>query len=420
MGPSQCKEKIMAAVSEKITFAGARGAPLAARLDRPAGEIRAYALFAHCFTCSKEVFAAARIAAGLTAHGIAVLRFDFTGLGSSGGEFANTDFSSNVEDLVAAADWLRKHHAAPALLVGHSLGGAAVLAAGGDIPEVEAIATVNAPASPAHLLKLLAPKRDEIEARGEAEIELAGRNFCIRKQFLEDIEGQRLAERIAELRRALLVFHAPLDNEVGIDNAGEIFAAAKHPKSFISLDGADHLLTDRADAVYVADVLGAWTARYLPVAREEDSGAAAEPGLVRVSETGNGRFQQQIEIGTHRMLADEPADVGGDDTGPTPYGFLLAGLGACTAMTIRMYARRKEWPLDHIAVSLRHEKVHAEDCEDCETRHGMVDVIEREIALAGDLDEEQRARLMEIADKCPVHRTLHSEVQVRTVPATPA
>ena len=395
--------------SEKIEFQGAQGDKLAARLELPTGEPRAYALFAHCFTCGKDIFAARRIAEGLTGLGFAVLRFDFTGLGASEGDFANTNFSSNVGDLLRAAEYLRTEHRAPAVLIGHSLGGAAVLAAAGRIPEVKAVATIGAPADPAHVAHLFAEATPEIEAQGEAEVILAGRSFRVQKQFLDDIAGQRLAEAIGKMKKALAIFHSPVDTTVGIDNAAEIFMAAKHPKSFVSLDDADHLLSRRADAAYVATVLAAWAERYLPAPVEE---AGREEGTVVVRETGRGKYQNEVLNGPHRMLADEPTSVGGTATGPTPYGYLLAGLGACTAMTVRMYAERKKWPLARVTVTLRHDKVHAEDGADCETRAGKIDRIERVLAFEGDLDGDQKSRLLEIADKCPVHRTLHSEVAV--------
>jgi uncharacterized OsmC-like protein/fermentation-respiration switch protein FrsA (DUF1100 family) len=401
--------------SEKIEFAGSQGHSLAARLELPDGAPRAFALFAHCFTCSKDIFAASRIARSLAEQGIAVLRFDFTGLGASQGDFANTNFSSNVDDLLCAVEYLRAEHAAPAILIGHSLGGAAVLAAAGQVPEVRAVATIGAPADPSHVRHLFAEARPEIEEQGEAEVQLAGRSFRIQKQFLEDIEGHRLAESIGRMKKALLIFHAPLDNTVGIDNAGEIFVAAKHPKSFVSLDGADHLLSRHEDASYVATVLSAWATRYLDAFEDNAADTAkGEPGTVLVRETGNGAFQQEVVVGPHRLLADEPPSVGGTDTGPTPYGYVAAGLGACTSMTMRMYADRKKWPLDRVSVTLVHDKVHAADCGECETREGKIDKIERVIEIEGALDEEQRARLLEIADKCPVHRTLHSEVWITT------
>ncbi len=408
--------------SEKITFTGSQGEPLAARLDLPDGAVRACALFAHCFTCSKETLAAARIARALADNGIAVLRFDFTGLGGSGGDFANTDFSSNIGDLVKAADYLRGEHGAPALLIGHSLGGAAVLAAAGEIPEAKAVATIGAPADPAHVARLFAAARPEIEAKGEAEVEIAGRTFRIGKGFLDDIEGRKLDRAIAGLRRALLLFHAPTDDVVGIENAEHIYKAAKHPKSFVSLDGADHMLSRKADAAWVAGVLSSWAGRYVGTG-EPDAAAletpaeapvALEDGLVIVEETGEGRFTQAVRAGRHALVADEPRAAGGDDRGPGPYEYLLGGLGACTAMTLRMYAEHKGWPLERVAVRLRHAKIHAKDCADCETEQGKIDEISREIAISGPLDDEQRERLLQIADRCPVHRTLSSEIKIRT------
>ncbi|HXF65843.1 MAG TPA: alpha/beta fold hydrolase [Burkholderiales bacterium] len=398
-----------------IRFPGALGAPLAARLDLPASPPAAFALFAHCFTCSKDTLAASRISAALTERGIAVLRFDFTGLGGSGGDFANTNFSSNVADLVAAAHWLRAHHQAPRILVGHSLGGTAVLAAAGEIPEAAAVATIGAPYEPVHVRRLLAPALAQIETEGDAEVRLAGRSFRISQRFLEDLERHGMKERIAGLRKALLLFHSPRDTTVEIENAARIFLAAKHPKSFVSLDDADHLLTRREDAQYVAAVLAAWASRYLGEDRRSAAQApAAEHGSVTVAETRESRFAQDIAIGRHRLRADEPVALGGADTGPSPYDLLLAALGACTSMTLRLYADQKQWPLERVTVRLRHRKAHAEDCAECETREGKIDRIEREIEIAGALDEAQRQRLLEIANKCPVHRTLRSEVWIPT------
>ena len=398
-----------------VKFPGALGAQLAARLELPSTPPLAYALFAHCFTCSKDTLAASRIAAALTAHGIAVLRFDFTGLGGSEGEFANTNFSSNVADLVAAAAWLRQTREAPRILIGHSLGGAAILAAAGEIPEAAAVTTIAAPYDPGHIKHLLAPAIAEIEAAGEAEVDLAGRKFRIKKQFLDDIATRNSREAIASLRKALLVFHSPRDTTVDIENAAQIFMAAKHPKSFISLDDADHLLSRKEDAQYVAAVLAAWASRYIgaPVAQGRPA-VGEEPGTVTVTETREGKFTQAITVGKHRLRADEPAAAGGTDTGPSPYDLLVAGLGACTSMTIRLYADLKQLPLARVTVRLKHDKVHAQDCSECETREGKMDRIDREIELEGDLDDAQRAKLLEIANKCPVHRTLHSEVWIPT------
>ena len=409
----------MPVISEKVTFTGAQGATLAARLDLPETEPRAYALFAHCFTCTKDIFAASRIASSLAEQGIGVLRFDFTGLGHSEGEFANTNFSSNVADLVQAAAYLRDVRAAPKILIGHSLGGAAVLAAAPQVPESTAVVTIGAPAEPDHVQHLFQSSLAEIEAAGEAEVKIAGRPFRVQKQFLDDIAGQNLAEAIGALRKALLVFHAPRDQTVGIENAGAIFAAAKHPKSFISLDDADHLLSRKPDAIYVATVLSAWASRFLGDPAAGAAGEAAMPhkdGSVLVEETGEGPFAQRIIAGGHHLRADEPVSIGGRDTGPTPYGLLLAALGSCTSMTLRMYAGRKKWPLERVRVLLSHEKIHAQDCADCETKEGRVDRIERRVEIEGPLTEEQRARLREISDKCPVHRTLESEVKIVNLP----
>jgi putative redox protein len=400
--------------AERFDFPNAAGQALAALLDGPAGTPRAYALFAHCFTCGKDIHAAKRIAEGLTALGIAVLRFDFTGLGSSEGEFANTTFSSNVADLVAAANELRRTRRAPAILIGHSLGGAAVLAAAADVPEARAVVTIGAPCDPAHVTGLFKHRLDEIGAKGEVEVQLAGRPFRISRAFVDDLAEHRLMERVAGLRKALLVFHSPTDEVVGIENAGRIFTAAKHPKSFVSLAGADHLLSRRGDATYVASVIHAWAERYLDMPEEVPDQPDKSKAVV-VRETRAGRFQQEVTVGRHRFLADEPIEAGGLDSGPGPYDLLLSALGACTAMTLRLYAERKALPLDRVTVRLSQAKIHAADCADCETREGMIDRIERAITLSGKLDEEQRRRLLEIADKCPVHRTLTSEVDIRTV-----
>ncbi len=402
--------------TESTEFTGAGGDRLAARIDRPLGPPRGYALFAHCFTCSKDFVASARVSRGLAERGIAVLRFDFTGLGGSAGDFANTHFSSNVDDLVRAADHLRERFGPPSLLVGHSLGGAAVLAAAERIPDATAVAVIGAPADPAHVRGLLGDRTAEIESRGEAEVDLAGRRFRIRRSFLEDLEGQEPESRLRNLKKALLVLHSPIDAVVGIENASRIFLAARHPKSFVSLDRADHLLTRPADAAWVAELISGWASRFLPDAKAppRPEELAADQGEVVVRESGAGRFGQHVLAGPHRMTADEPPSVGGEDGGPTPYGLLLASLGACTSMTLRMYADRKKLPLERVTVRLRHEKIHAKDCEECETRVGKIDRIERSIRLEGDLDAAQRQRLAEIADRCPVHRTLHGEVRIET------
>jgi putative redox protein len=351
----------------------------------------------------------------LAAKGIAVLRFDFTGLGSSEGDFANSTFSSNVADLVRAADHLRETRKAPAILIGHSLGGAAILAAAGQIPEARAVVTIAAPSDPAHVTGLFRDRIEDIRKHGKVEVSLAGRPFHITRDFLDDIAEHGLMAHVTNLHKALLIMHSPTDDTVGIDNATRIFVAAKHPKSFVSLAGADHLLSDRRDAAYVADVIAAWAARYLdPAAPEQVADLGEAPRIVVVRETRNSKFQQTVSIGPHRMLADEPVAAGGEDSGPGPYDYVLAGLGACTSMTMRLYADRKSLPLERTTVTLKHNKIYAQDCADCETRQGMLDRIERVIAMEGNLDAEQRKRLLEIADKCPVHRTLTSEVHIVT------
>lgn len=398
---------------ERFQFSGSDGHQLAATLDLPDTEPAAYALFAHCFTCGKDVLAARRIADGLTRRGIAVLRFDFTGLGASEGEFANSTFSSNIADLVLAADHLRLTRQAPTLLIGHSLGGAAILAAAARIPEAKAVATIAAPSDPAHVTRLFAEHVADIRAQGTVEVSLAGRLFPIRREFLDDITEHNLTRQIANLRKALLILHSPTDDIVGIDNATRIFVAAKHPKSFISLAGADHLLSRKSDTDYVAEMIAAWAQRYLEPQPASAPEAPASRDVV-VRETRRSKFQQTVTVGPHRLMADEPIPAGGDDTGPGPYDFLLAALGACTSMTLRLYAERKALPLDRVTVKLRHSKVHAKDCAECETKTGTLDQIEREIALEGTLDPDQRQKLMDIADKCPVHRTLTSEVRITT------
>ncbi len=398
--------------TERISFAGHDGNQLAARLDLPDGPVLATALFAHCFTCSKDIPAARRISARLAGMGIAVLRFDFTGLGHSEGEFANTTFTSNVEDLIAAARYLAGRNMAPSLLIGHSLGGAAVLRARAGIPTVKAIATLGAPADPGHVSHHFESALPEIQQQGSAEVKLGGRPFRIGKAFVDDISESALTPAIADLKAALLVLHAPLDETVSVDNASTIFLAAKHPKSFVTLDDADHLITRASDAEYAADVIAAWVTRYVPLCPPAPPPGAPE-GVVRVTEADPAGFLQDIQSGPrHYAVADEPASYGGTDQGMSPYGFVSSGLGACTSMTIRMYARRKGWPLTGITVDVCHDKVHAQDAG--LVSDGKVDLFRRKIRLEGPLDQTQRARLLEIADKCPVHRTLEGSAQITT------
>jgi len=402
--------------TEKFQFEGEGGHQLAAALDLPDGGTPiAYALFAHCFTCGKDVLAAKRIAVALAAKGIATLRFDFTGLGSSEGDFANATFSSNVADLVRAADHLRKTRQAPAILIGHSLGGAAILAAAGEVPEAKAVVTIEAPADPGHVTGLFKEHIDTIRNQGEAKVQLAGRPFTIKREFLDDVAENTLMEKIKHLHKALLVMHSPTDDTVGIDNATRIFVTARHPKSFVSLSGADHLLSNRRDSTYVADMIAAWATRYVDMAAAAPPAEAPDkPRQVVVRETRASKFQNTVSVGPHHLIADEPRASGGDDTGPGPYDFLVSALGACKSMTMRLYADRKAFPLERATVTLSHSKIYAKDCAEYETKDGMLDEIKVAIGLEGPLDDDQRKRILEIADKCPVHRTLTSEIRIVT------
>jgi uncharacterized OsmC-like protein/alpha/beta superfamily hydrolase len=405
---------------DRVAFPGSQGAKLAARLDLPAGPPKAFALFAHCFTCGKDLSSAGHLASALTEAGFGVLRFDFTGLGSSEGEFANTNFSSNTEDLLAAVDWLRTEHSAPQILVGHSLGGAAVLAVAGDVEEVRAVVTIGAPSNTQHLAALFDDSVDQIVAEGEACVSLAGRSFTIKQQFLDDLEAHAVTARVAAMKTPLLVMHSPIDNTVGIDNASEIFEAARHPKSFVSLDGADHLLSKPADAEFAAAMIASFASRYV----DDHSGALEAPSssaAVVVAETSQGPFLNHVVVGRHRFLADEPESIGGFDAGPAPNDFLGAALGACTSMTLRMYADRKKMPLDRVTVEVHHDNVHADDCAACaenellDGRTGMIDHFERVITIEGNgLTDDDRKKLLIIADKCPVHRTMENASSIST------
>lgn len=396
--------------SLRIKFPNAEGHELAARLDLPIDQKpRVCAIFAHCFTCSKDLSAVKNISLALTQKGVAVFRFDFTGLGQSEGEFGDTNFSSNVADLIAAADYLSKEFESPQLLIGHSLGGAAVLLAGLKIDSVRAVATIGAPADPMHVSHLIEGGKDEINAKGEASVNIGGRSFCIKKQFLEDLKDLA-SGYIKDLNKSLLVLHSPQDQIVGVKNAEQIYKAAMHPKSFVSLDGADHLLSNPKDAQYAGEIIASWAMRYVDLL-EEDELKTERQVVVRTDEEG---YLTEIKAGPHSFLADEPESVGGTNLGPSPYGYLTAALGACTSMTLRMYADRKKWDLKEVRVHLSHSKNYFQDSEAVEGKGGKIDIFDREIELEGNLDDEQKARLLEIADRCPVHRTLHSDIQVIT------
>ncbi len=401
--------------NEKVTFENDDGQVLSGLMALPETPPRAHALFAHCFTCSKNLKAATNIARALTDAGIAVLRFDFTGLGQSEGDFADTNFSSNVSDLLAAVRFLDANYRAPDILVGHSLGGTAVLQAAADVPSAVAVATIGSPSDPDHVRHLFSGAEETLRDTGVAEVDLGGRPFTIKRQFLDDLQRHELPETIRSLRKALLVLHAPLDDIVEIRNASELFARALHPKSFISLDKADHLLSREEDSRYAGHVLAAWASRYLGV-----EGAPAETGALDAGDyetaarTRIGGFRTEVLAGGHALIADEPASVGGTGEGPSPYDLLSAALAACTSMTLKMYASHKKLDLQAATVRVRHGKIHASDCEDCESQEGRIDQFERQLLLTGNLSDAERRRLLEIADRCPVHRTLHAEVKVRT------
>ncbi len=399
------------ALIRDIVFKNQNGVQLAGKLHLPAGARRGAALFAHCFTCSKETLAAVRVSQGLAMRGLAVLRFDFAGLGGSGGAFAETSFASNLDDIKAAAVWMADQEMPPDLLVGHSLGGAAVLAVAGDIDSVGGVATIGAPADPAHVLHLLGGREEDILAAGRAEVSIGGRPFTVGADFVRDLQARSGTKAVSRLKADVLIMHAPLDTIVGIENAGQIFAAARHPKSFVSLDQADHLLTRPKDAEFAASVISAWASRVvdekrvLPVALE---------GEVAVRSSPDGPFAHDIAINTHLLRADEPSSIsGGLDSGPAPYDFLLAGLGACTAMTMRLYARRKGWPLEDVDVTLHHQKIHGGHADSASGTERL-DQIRRRITLTGDLDEAMRQKLLEIAGRCPVHRSLEAGIAIET------
>ncbi len=397
---------------QKITFQNKEGQTLVGRLELPVDQHpHNFVIFAHCFTCNKNLLAVKNIGKALTSSGFAVLRFDFTGLGESDGDFADTNFSGNVSDLIAAAEHLEKNFKAPTLIIGHSLGGAAALFAAAEIGSVKAVATIGAPSNPKHVQHLFKSNLAEIEKSGKAIVNLSGRDFTIKKQFLDDLEHKSLPNVVEGLRKPLLILHSPQDDTVGIKNAEEIYVAARHPKSFVSLDGADHLLMRKEDSQYVGKVIAGWSQRYVSIPKNNSLKTKHQVVASLGIEDG---FTTNMKVGSHFMIADEPKDFGGNDYGPSPYELVSAGLSACTAMTIQMYTKRKGWKVDLVEVHTSYAKSHAEDCENCETDNAKIDTFHREITLAGDLDEKQKIRILQIADKCPVHKTLHSKTQVIT------
>ncbi len=398
--------------SQKVVFHNSKREKLAARLELPVNQKpHTFALFAHCFTCNKNLTAVRNISRALTIEGVGVLRFDFTGLGESEGDFADTNFSSNIEDVIRAAEYLREEYQPPAILVGHSLGGAAVIRAGYELEYVKAVATIGAPFDPEHVKHLFEEGVDAIESTGVAEVSIGGRPFTVKKHFLEDIAQAKMVERIERLGKALLIMHSPQDMTVSIENAASIYTTARHPKSFISLDGADHLLSNKEDSQYVGSTIATWAGRYINLPQKE-SLKVEKTVAVRLGDTG---FTTDIMMRHHGFTADEPEEVGGNDFGPSPYELVTAGLGACTAMTLQMYARRKKWDLRNVTVHLEHFKDYAKDMENCEVdSQSRIDHFSRIIEVEGDLDEKQRRRLLEIADRCPVHRTLHGNVKIES------
>lgn len=389
----------------KLQFKNAGGQLLSARLENPVDKKPlAYAVFAHCFTCTKNLIAVTNISRALTAKGIAVLRFDFTGLGESEGDFADTNFSGNVQDLVVAAKYLEDSYQAPQIIIGHSLGGAAVLMAAAEIPSLRAVVTIGAPADPPHVKQLFQSSLEEIEVNGKAVVSLGGRPFTIKKQFVDDLEKNQLTSIIGDIRKPLLILHSPQDDTVGIKNAEKIYLAAHHPKSYISLDGADHLLSKKEDSLYVGDVIASWAARYIDFQNVKKELKTDHQVVVRNEKQHD--LLSEIMANGHYMLADEPEDVGGTNLGGTPYDYLVAALGACTAMTIRLYTNHKKIELEEVKVHLTRAKRHVEDVGSGEAEGGQMEFIDREIELTGNLTQEQRDRILQIADKCPVHKTL--------------
>ncbi len=396
----------------KVFFDNSDGEQLSAVLDLPVNQsAKAFVLFAHCFTCSKDLRAVRNISSSLTGNGFGVLRFDFTGLGESEGEFADTNFSSNIEDLLCADDFLTKEYQAPSMIVGHSLGGAAAYFAASRLDSVQAVASIGAPSDPKHVNHLFADSTEEIKKEGHAQVQLSGRPFTIKKQFLEDISEKNLKDLLEDFRKPILILHSPQDETVEIENARKIYNAAWHPKSFISLNGADHLLSNKDDSIYVGDVIASWANRYVDIPDQQKLKLEKQVA-VRIGKDG---YTTEILAGKHHLRADEPEEVGGNDFGPTPYDLLLSSLGACTAMTLRMYADRKQWAVDEINVHLSYNKEYIEDCENPDNPKAIIDKIERSIQIDGSLDEKQEKRMLEIADKCPVHKTLHGDIRVETM-----
>ena len=398
----------------RLEIENRKGLKLQAYLELPANQKpNHFAIFAHCFSCNSNFNAVKNISRSLSNHGFGVLRFDFTGLGRSEGEFAESHFSANVDDLIDVAQYLEKNYKAASLLVGHSLGGAAVIVAASKLESIKAVATVGAPATVNHVTHLFSHAIDEVADKGEVEVKIGGRPFKINQDFVNDFSKTDLPEITKKLRKPILVMHAPFDSVVGIENAHQIYHNAIHPKSFISLDDADHLLTRSTDSVYVGNMIGAWVDKYFP---SEENNMIYTKGeqLVGHLNLVEDNFTTSIQTKKHSFIADEPASIGGNDFGPSPYDYLSAGLAACTVMTLKMYAERKKWDLQEVFVYITYSKKHSDDLEIDVEKPTRFDHLQKKLKFIGDLDEKQTQRLKEIASKCPVHKTLHSETQVIT------
>ena len=404
--------------STKVHFNNDRGHRLSGIIEFPLHQRPTiFALFAHVFTGNKSLSATRNITKALTQQGVAVLRFDFTGLGQSEGTFADTNFSTNVADMLAAASFLEENYKAPSLVIGHSLGGAAAIESAATLDSVVAVATIGTPSEPKHVMHLLSCNMDEIMNKGESLVNIGGAEIKIKKQFVEDLSNHKLSDTLRDFDKAMLILHSPQDSVVEIDNAAKLYHTAKHPKSFITLDHADHMLTSKQDALYAGNVIATWMRRYIDV-EEEEKLSTDKQVIARLGDDG---YTTDIMAGGHPILADEPKSAGGQDLGASPYELLNAALGACTAMTLQMYAKRKKWPLEEVRVHLNYSKSHIQDSIEYKDPNTRIDHFERVVEVEGDLNQEQLERLLEIADKCPVHKTLSTpnffKTTVKLVPS---
>jgi putative redox protein len=399
--------------SIKVKFNNNNGDELRGILDLPVSKrVHTYVIFAHCFTCNKNLKAIKNISNGLTSNGFGVLRFDFTGLGQSEGEFEDTNFSHNVDDLLAATYFLKENYARPELIIGHSLGGTASLFAAHRLDYLKAVVTIGSPFQPEHVTKLIESQEEEIKTEGRAKVNVGGRNFTIKKDFYDDLKKHKIDDFIGDLKTPFLIFHSPQDQIVAINNAELLYKNAHHPKSFVSLDGADHLMSNPKDSLYIGQVIASWAQRYLDTDEKEIKLKSDHDVIARLNVDDN--FTTDMAIGDHNMLADEPESYGGKNLGPNPYEFLSAALASCTAMTVIMYARKKKIPLNNVEVHVSHNKDHCEDCKASNSKNAKIDIFQREVLLEGELDDLQRKKLLKMADKCPVHKTIKSEIEVKT------